>query len=51
MKWGLIEYEAEKLVPMRTKIIDVVCCAICLPGVIVGMPWALTLLVESGVLK
>ncbi|CAK7069668.1 MAG: hypothetical protein KER_03051 [Kerstersia gyiorum] len=51
MNWPLITYEAEKAVPTRTKVWDVICCAICLPGVIVGMPWALALLVESGVLK
>ncbi|MCO7641909.1 hypothetical protein NJI34_34640 [Pseudomonas sp. S 311-6] len=51
MNWGLIEYEAEKLVPRRQKVADIICCCICLPAVIVGMPWALALLVESGILK
>lgn len=47
INWKLIYAEAEKQVPFRQKLIDVICCLICLPGLIIVMPWLAQLLIET----
>lgn len=44
--WKRIYAEAEKQVPFRKKVEDVICCVICLPGLIIVMPWVARLLLE-----
>lgn len=48
MKWGLVEYEAEKLVPRRQKVADIAWLVGTIIGTILVVRWFARVSLEAG---